>query len=70
MGAVQYISFSKKYSELSGVNSVPWSESFRTNFQAQIPFLYETAFLNGQEALMPWRILVIIFRKFCRNGKN
>lgn len=54
MGEVQYISFSKKYSELSGVKSVPWSETFRTHFQAQVPFLYETAFMNGQEALKPW----------------
>ncbi len=54
MGEVEHISFSKKYSELSGVKSIPWSETFCTHFQAQIPFLYETAFMNGQKALKPW----------------
>mgnify|MGYP000924412505 CR=1 FL=1 len=54
MGEVQSISLAKEYSELSGINSVPWSDTFRIQFQAQIPFLYETAFMNGQEALKPW----------------
>lgn len=50
----QRITLAKEFSELSGVKEIMWNDSFSTEFQAQIPFLYETAVNNGLEALKPW----------------
>nr|WP_295973295.1 hypothetical protein [uncultured Bacillus sp.] len=54
MTAGRSIVFSAEFAELSGLKEIAWKDEYCTQFQPQIPFLYETADVYCLNVWKPW----------------